>query len=43
MRKIVIENVDLMSEEEEKHLKEVLDGLNIEFKDENDYKHKRER
>ena len=33
MRKIVIENVDLMSEDEEQHLKDVLDGLNVEFKE----------
>ena len=32
MRKIIIENVDLMSAEDESHLKNVLDGLNIEFK-----------
>jgi len=33
MRKIVIENVDLMSIDEEEHLKDVLGGLNIEFKE----------
>ena len=33
MRKIVIENVDWMSDEEEQHLKKLLDGLNIEFKE----------
>ena len=33
MRKIIIENIDLMTGEEESHLKNVLDGLNIEFKE----------
>jgi|TARA_R100000501_G_C2598924_1_gene96637 hypothetical protein len=32
MRKIIIENVDLMSKEEEEDLVRALEGLNIEYK-----------
>ena len=34
MKRIVIENIDLMSEEEEHQLKETLKNLNVEFQEE---------
>ena len=33
MRKIIIENVDLMSEDEERNLLETLGDLNVEYKE----------
>ena len=33
MRKIIIENVDMMSEDEERNLIETLGDLNVEFKE----------